>query len=1000
MNIELVLTLPNNFWSWQTALFFVMFFVYGSIPFAYIFTYLLSRKKIDETGTGNISVGNAFGVGGLTAGLLTVAGEASKGVFPVMVSQIMYDNALITSIIFITVGILGYGNSFFLKGKGGQGGTILMWALLLLSPYTLLIYLFLTIAIYVLIRRRRLAMTLGYIFLPVEILIIEQNLAFMIFGALLACYYILRYNPLQSDYGYYKSKMRFLSFIEKTFKEKPSFVLPFSGIKSPSEAGFKAYSLKLLKKAGANVPNAYVCPFTVFQDYRKHGDEVLKALKGELSKIIKEYTSYSVRSSASREDGVTHSFAGQFMSYLNISNIEDMVTAIVNVWQSIESDRVQAYLKHTGKSSEELQMAVIIQEMVKARFSGVVFTRNPVTGFDEIVVEAVSGFGDRLYRQDALMERWVYKWGNWLEKPANTTIDEEVIVKIITESRKISQRYGSAVDLEWAYDGNKIYWLQLRLITSLKGVNIYSNKISKEFLPGMIKPLVWSINIPVVNSSWKKLLLEIIGNDAANIDIHNLAKSIYYRAYFNMGIMGDIFELLGMPRELLELLIGLEIEREHGPRFRPGLTSVKYIPRVLFFFIKLIIFKKDIRRFIKNYTTRFNDISRQIGSLKDENEIINAIEELIKATTDASYFVIVTMLLMSLYNTLLKSQEKRHGLAIKYQKLQKLKASLLDINPNHRLVQLNSLYKDLSDNDKERFRRGDLPVANDTVTLQKLHVETAGFLEIFGHLSESGNDFSRPQWKENPRLVRNMIAEFADIEDLEQELIDHNIKETLPGNPFFRFVFTNAVAFQELREQVNNLYTYGYGLFRHHFLSIGSLWQQKNYIDTIDDIFYVSYDEIKNFLSQMLSPYELREIIKHRKNEMQRFQDLRLPSVIVGDTMPPEVSTYEVNSILRGIPASRGNYTGIISVVPTLEDFQKIHKDSILVIPHSDVGWTPLFISAKGIISESGGMLSHCAIIAREYGIPTVVSVPDAMSLRDGMIVTLDGDKGEVLLRD
>jgi pyruvate,water dikinase len=121
--------------------------------------------------------------------------------------------------------------------------------------------------------------------------------------------------------------------------------------------------------------------------------------------------------------------------------------------------------------------------------------------------------------------------------------------------------------------------------------------------------------------------------------------------------------------------------------------------------------------------------------------------------------------------------------------------------------------------------------------------------------------------------------------------------------------------------------------------------------------------------------------------------------VIVGDTLPPEVSTYEVNSILRGIPASRGNCTGKISVVPTLQDFQKMRKDDILVIPHSDVGWTPLFINAKGVISESGGVLSHCAIIAREYGIPAVVSVSEAMSLRDGMIVTVDGDKGEVLLR-
>jgi len=93
------------------------------------------------------------------------------------------------------------------------------------------------------------------------------------------------------------------------------------------------------------------------------------------------------------------------------------------------------------------------------------------------------------------------------------------------------------------------------------GKKIFSNRISKEFLPGMIKPLVWSINIPVVNSSWKRLIEEITGK--TTIDIYHMAHSFYYRAYFNMGIFGDIFELFGMPRELLEIMLGLILQHHH-----------------------------------------------------------------------------------------------------------------------------------------------------------------------------------------------------------------------------------------------------------------------------------------------------------------------------------------------------------------------------------------------------------------------------------------------------
>jgi pyruvate,water dikinase len=120
--------------------------------------------------------------------------------------------------------------------------------------------------------------------------------------------------------------------------------------------------------------------------------------------------------------------------------------------------------------------------------------------------------------------------------------------------------------------------------------------------------------------------------------------------------------------------------------------------------------------------------------------------------------------------------------------------------------------------------------------------------------------------------------------------------------------------------------------------------------------------------------------------------------VIYGDVPPPIISTSIKE--LSGTPTSRGYYTGKVKVVRGVSDFPKLVQGDVLVIPYSDVGWTPLFAKAGAVIAESGGILSHSSIIAREYNIPAVVSVKAAMDLPDGALVEVDGFKGLVYLKD
>lgn len=993
--IEPTINIPFDLVDWKLALIVPLSYLYGSIPFSLIFTYILTGKRLDTSGTGNIGVANAFGTGGLICGFLSVLADASKGLLPVLIANYIYDGSLFIALTIILFVITGHGYSIFLKGKGGQGDTIIMWALVMLSPFTVLAYLILAAVTYFLIGRNRLARLTGYALLPFEILLIEQNMTFFIFGVIIAVYYMIRYDPQRSDYNHYKTRMKLLRFMDKRFKTKSNIFIPLKKVRTSDQAGFKAFGVKTLNKMGYEVPVTYVCPFSVYERYKNADISLVDDIRGELSQIIEHGKRYCVRSSANLEDSDSHSFAGQFLSFLELGDLDQIVESIIKVWESVNSDTLDPYLQNLNRVNTDLRMAVIVQEMVDAIYTGVVFTRNPINGFDEIIIEAVSGMGDKLNEENVLFHRWVYKWGTWLEKPAVNSMDEELSALIVSQSQSISKKYGQALDLEWAFDGQRLVWLQLRPITSIKGINIYSNKISREFLPGMIKPLVWSINIPVVNTSWKQLLIELLGNDARGIEIENLAKSIYYRAYFNMGKIGDMFELLGMSRELLELLIGIEIESDNTPVFRPGIKSIKYLPGMLLFVIKCLRFKTNIRHFLVDYEKKFGEISRSLENNRDENEVLTSIEILLALCKQASYFVIVTILLMGFFNRILKKQLEKRNYTEEVIDLTGLRKRLIDIDPDYHLSELKKHYETLQEVDKENFR-----LANSTnessEDLRNMGKSMDRFIHTFGHLSDSGNDFSKPQWQENQSLIRNMVTDYKTKPFNAGQ--GNDLRLDTQNGMMFRYILRNAIEYREYRERVNYVYTWGYSLFRQHFLSVSTIWKQKGFIDDENDIFYLSHQEIIDFQKGNIALSKIQELISQRKNDIQRLTEIRLPSVIVGDSLPPVIYDGEIQKVMRGIPASRGYCTGKISLIRSLNDFSKEKANRILVIPHSDASWTPLFHSALGVISESGGGLSHCAIIAREYGIPAVVSVKDALKLKEDTLVTLDGDKGEVTL--
>ena len=154
------------------------------------------------------------------------------------------------------------------------------------------------------------------------------------------------------------------------------------------------------------------------------------------------------------------------------------------------------------------------------------------------MIEAVQGDGLKLVQSGTTPHRWIYKWGKWITQPEERMIPLAVIQQVVDGTKQIVKALKKPVDLEWVFDGQSIVWVQVRDITTLKNLSIYSNRISKEMMPGQIQPLIWSINIPLIIPIWINLLNEMVGQ--THLKPEDLAKQFYHRSYFNMGALGKV----------------------------------------------------------------------------------------------------------------------------------------------------------------------------------------------------------------------------------------------------------------------------------------------------------------------------------------------------------------------------------------------------------------------------------------------------------------------------
>jgi pyruvate,water dikinase len=772
-----------------------------------------------------------------------------------------------------------------------------------------------------------------------------------------------------------------------------NYIFELNSRELKNHIGNKARNLIYLKQMGKLlIPKTWIIPWDVQAKYRADPKSTAEKLRQALDNFFDPQKTYAVRSSSNTEDARFHSFAGLFKTYLDIRGTSELHERIIDIWTTTESEAVLKYLDKFDLPPEDIKMAVIIQEMVKPVYSGVCFSVNPMTGTSEIVIEAVPGAGTALVQDGVTPERWISRGGSWVAKPDENKLPVEVANQIISETKKIVKKEKKPIDLEWVYDGQDVNWVQMREITTLEDLSVYTNRLSKDMMPGIIHPLIWSINVPLINTVWLGLLEEMVG--PLPIKPEDLAKSFYFRSYFNMGAIGEVFSTIGLPSEGLEMMMGIVPNQEGRPMMKPNMRMMRHVPRMLAFLVDKWTFERKIEKTLPYLEGKLRDFSENPNGPIET--LIKDINHLYKIVQKTVYFNVITPLLVSMYARIIESQLKKRNVDMMQFELSENMPQLDEFNPNVSLADLKQKYDQLPPIEKENLAQEIALDQPSSANVNGFKANMTHFIKKFGHLSDNSNNFTAQPWRENPSFVLKMVREYEDVARKKEARIgfdDLQLKGL--GKGLLKLFYNRARKFMIYREQISRNYVYGYGLFRPYFFAVAD-WMIKNkWLEEREDIFFLKWDEIQKAVSEKSGDH-LMAIIKQRRAEMEEYKDITLPDVIYGDEPPPVFS--ETYDRMHGTPTSQGYYVGPAKVIFGRDDFDKVEQGDVIVIPYSDVGWTPLFSRAGAVIAESGGILSHSSIIAREYQIPAVVSVSNCMHLDDQQQVSVNGFTGEIVL--
>ena len=761
-----------------------------------------------------------------------------------------------------------------------------------------------------------------------------------------------------------------------------------------------------------------------------------------------EENAYAVRSSATAEDLPTASFAGQQDSYLNIIGKEAILQHISKCWASLFTERAVIYRLQHGFDHRKVQLAVVVQQMIFPEVAGILFTADPVTGNRKVSsIDASFGLGEALvsglvnadhYKvcNDIVTDKkispkkqavYAVKGGGTVKQVIEDhlqdrqALTDEQIVRLARTGRTIEAHFGYPQDIEWCLADDVFYVVQSRPVTTLFPIpeaddqenHVYISTGHQQMMTDAMKPLGLSFFLlmtpALMRTAGGRLFVDVAPMLASpsgrNTIINVLGKfdPLMKDALTTIVSRGDFIKTIPDDQEAdtgksakAAPRANYEAQIDYDPAIVPGLIARSEA--------SLASLKQNIQT--KSGTELFDFILEDIPELR-------------KFTADPQSFAVI----MTAMNTPAQLNEKMMewlgegnvadtlSQSVSNNVTSEMGLALLDVADVIRpfpevIAYLQQAKDDTFLAELPRFNGG--AAARDAINT---------FLDQYGMRCAGEIDITRNRWREKPSMllpaILGNIKNFApgagarkfeeglrEALRMEQELTDRLRK--LPDGEAKVEEAKRMIAmirnYSGYREYPKYAIVSRYFVYKQALLKEAAQLVQAGVIKEKEDIYYLTFEELR----EVVRTHRLEDrLIPRRKDEFKIYEKLSPPRLITSDgeiingaykreDLPP--------GAIAGLAVSSGIIEGRARVILNMEDAE-LEEGDILVTSFTDPSWTPLFVSIKGLVTEVGGLMTHGAVIAREYGLPAVVGVENATKLiKDGDRIRVHGTEGYIVL--
>ncbi len=771
--------------------------------------------------------------------------------------------------------------------------------------------------------------------------------------------------------------------------------------------------------------------------------DVVEAVTQYLSRFGNEHA-YAVRSSATAEDLPYASFAGQQDTYLNIIGKEAILQHVRKCWASLFTERAVMYRMQNGFEHNQVSICVVVQKMVFPEASGILFTADPITSSRKILsIDASFGLGEALVSGLVSADNYKVKEGKITETMIATkklaiyavkeggtetkqidsaqqkiqTLSERQILQLEQIGRQIEAYFGCPQDIEWCLARNTFYIVQSRPITTLYpipeendgGNHVYISVGHQQMMTDAMKPLGLSFFLLTTSAPMRK------AGGRLFVDATQQLASPASRDY--------LINTLGKSDPLIRDALTTVVERDNFITLLPDEETEKSASKSKPPVSSRPEIENDpaiVTELIKNSEASLEEL-KETMQLKSGVDVLDFILEDIQQLKKVLFnpqSIAVIMAGMNASTWINEKMEQWLGeknaadtlsQSVQNNITSEMGLALMEVADVIRPYEEVIAYLQHVENDSfldelVQFKGG-----------EKAREAIDAFLNKYGMRCSGEIDITKTRWSEKSTTIIPMILN--NIRDFEygasKRKFEEGLQEALKKEEELvdrlQQLPDGKQKVEETKRMIRNIRNFigyreypKYGMINRYFIYKQALLKeaeqlvQSGVIHEVDDIYYLTFEELHEVVRTKKLNYEL---IHKQKNDYKLYKKLTPPRIMTSDG---EIITgkYKRENLpadaIVGLPVSSGVVEGRARVILNMEE-ANLEEGDILVTAFTDPGWTPLFVSIKGLVTEVGGLMTHGAVIAREYGLPAVVGVENATKLiKDGQRIRVHGTEGYI----